>query len=66
MRPVGDEQPPRSVDAALMQVIQLGKEVLRLEYDPVADDAGDALVQDAGRDLPVSPITTVWPALAPP
>ena len=52
MRPVGDEQPAGGIDAAVVELIELGKEVLRLQHDAVADHTGDALVQDAGRYLP--------------
>ena len=68
--PVGDEDPPRGVDAPLGELVQLAEEGLRLEHHPVADDA-----DDTGCRMPegiwrrtnwVSPMTTVWPALAPP
>ena len=52
MGAVGDEEPAGGVDAALVQLIQLGEEVLRLQHDAVADHAGDAGVQDAGGNLP--------------
>ena len=44
MRPVG-------VDPALGELVELAEEGLGLEHDAVADDAGDAAVQDARRNL---------------
>ena len=49
MRLVADEQPVADVDAGLRQLVDLGKERLRIDDDAVADDAGDAGMQDAGR-----------------
>src|SRR6185503_14203487 len=46
MGAIGDEEPSGGVDTALVQAIELGKQVLRLQDNPVADQAGDARVQD--------------------
>ena len=67
---VGDEDPAGGVDAPLGELVELAEEGLRLEHDAVADDAGDPRMQDARgiwrRMNCESPMTTVWPALAPP
>ena len=40
------------VDAGLRQLVDLGEERRRIDHDAVADDAGDARMQDAGRKQP--------------
>ena len=47
---VADEQPVADVDPESRQLFDLGKERLRVDHHPVADDAHDALVEDARRD----------------
>jgi hypothetical protein len=51
MGAVGDEDPAFGIDAAGVELVQLGKKVLRLQYDAVTDYAGDLGMQDARRDL---------------
>ena len=41
---------PSDVDAQLRQLVDLVEQRLRVDDDAVADDAGDARMQDAGRD----------------
>ena len=48
---IGDEDAAGRVDAALGELVELAEEGLGLEHHAVADDAGDAGVQDARRDL---------------
>ena len=50
MRLVADQQPVADLDAQARQLVDLGEERLRIDDHAVADDAGDALVQDAGRN----------------
>ena len=50
MRLVADENTAGDVDAVLRQLVDLGKQRLRIDDDAVADDARDARVQDAGRN----------------
>ena len=47
---VAHEQAVADVDAGLRQLVDLGKERLGIDDDAVADDAGDAGVQDARRE----------------
>ncbi len=46
MGAIGDEQSAGGIDPALVQAVELGKQVFRLQDDPVADQAGDSGVQD--------------------
>ena len=50
VRLVADEQPVADVDAEPRQLVDLGEQRLRIDDHAVADDAGDAGVQDARRD----------------
>ena len=52
MRLVADDQPIADVDAGLRQLVDLREERRRIDDDAVADDAGDARMQDAGRQQP--------------
>ena len=52
MGPIRDEEPSRGVDTALVQAIELGEKVLRLQDHPVADYAGNAGMQNPGGNLP--------------
>jgi hypothetical protein len=47
---VADEQPAGHVDAERLDLIDLRKERVRIDDDAVADDAGDARMQDARRN----------------
>ena len=49
VRLVADDEPVADVDAGLCQLVDLGKQRRRIDDDAVADDAGDAGVQDARR-----------------
>ena len=49
MRLVADDQAIADVDPGVRELVDLGEERLRIDDHAVADDAGDALVQDAGR-----------------
>ena len=50
VRLLADEQPPVDLDAHPRQLVDLLEQRLRIDDDAVADDAGDAGMQDAGRD----------------
>ena len=50
VRLLADEQPVADVDAESRQLLDLGEQRLRIDDHAVADDAGDALVQDARRN----------------
>ena len=50
VRPVADEQPAFHLDAEALQFVDLGEERRRVDDHAVADDTGDARVQDARRD----------------
>ena len=50
VRLVADQQPVADVDADPRQLVDFGEQRLRIDDDAVADDAGDAGMQDAGRD----------------
>ena len=52
VRLVADDQPVANRDAGRGQLVDLGKQRLRIDDHAVADDAGDALVQNAGRQQP--------------
>ena len=52
VRLVADDEPIADGDASRRELVDLGKQRLRIDHDAVADDAGDALVQDAGRQQP--------------
>ena len=45
-----DEQPAVDADAGAAQLVDLGKQRLRVDDHAVADDAGDAGVENAGRN----------------
>ena len=48
MRLVAEHNPVIDIDACADELVDFGKERLRVDDDPVADDAGDAGMQDAG------------------
>ena len=50
VRLLADQQPPVNGDAHPGQLVDLLEERLRIDHDAVADDAGDARMQNAGRD----------------
>ena len=50
VRLVADEQPVADVDPESRQLLDLGEQRLRIDDHAVADDAHDALVQDARRN----------------
>ena len=50
VRLVADEEPRADVDAVSRQLVDLGEQRGRIDDDAVADDAGDARMQDARRD----------------
>ena len=50
VRLVADEQAAADVDAEPGQLVHLREQRRRIDDHAVADDAGDAVVQDAGRD----------------
>ena len=50
VRLVADQQPAVDVDAERAELVDLLEQRLRIDDDAVADDAGDAGMQDAGRD----------------
>ena len=50
VRLVADQHPVADVDPVPRQLVDLGEQRLRIDDDAVADDAGDAGVQDAGRN----------------
>ena len=47
------------LDAVLRQLVDFGEERLRIDHDAVADDAGDARMQDARRDEPQDELRAV-------
>ena len=49
VRLVADHQPVADGDAGALELVDLGEQRLRIDDHAVADDAGDAVVQDAGR-----------------
>ena len=49
VRLVADDQPFADVDAGAAELLDLGEQRLRIDDHTVADDAGDALMQDPGR-----------------
>ena len=51
MRPVGNEDPPPRVHALGGEPVELREESLRVEHDPVADDATGPVVQDTRGNL---------------
>ena len=50
MRFVADQHAVADVDAVLRQLVHFGEQRIRIDHDAVADDAGDAAMQDTGRD----------------
>ena len=44
---IADEQPPLDIDAEALQLVHFGEERRRVDDDAVADQAGDAGMQDA-------------------
>ena len=46
---VADDQAIADGDAGALELVDLGEQRLRIDDHAVADDTGDALVQDAGR-----------------
>ena len=59
VRLVADEQPIADVDAGRRELVDLGEQRLRIDDDAVADDAGDAVVQDARRQQPQHELASV-------
>ena len=59
VRLVADHQAIADVDAGARQLVDLGEERLRIDDDAVADDAGDAVVEDAGRQQPQDELAAV-------
>ena len=49
VRLVADHQPVADGDAGALDLVDLGEQRLGIDDDTVADDAGDAVVQDPGR-----------------
>ena len=68
---VADEQPATDIDPCLRELVDLGEKRLRVDYDTVADDAGDPFVQNPRRQQPqhefapvgVDGVTRVVPTL---
>ena len=52
-------QPIADVDAGLRQLVDLRKERRRIDHHAVADHAGDARMQDAGREQPQHELASV-------
>src|SRR5204863_7577211 len=52
VRLVTDDQPVADVDAGGGELVDLGKERLWIDHYAVADDAGDAGMENAGRQQP--------------
>ena len=50
VRLLADEQPAVDANAGAPELVDLGKERLRIDHDAVANHAGDAGMQDARRD----------------
>ena len=50
MRLVADQHAVTDVDAVSRQLVHFGEQRLGIDDDAVADDAGDAGMEDAGRD----------------
>ncbi len=59
VRLVADDEAAVDVDAVPGQLVDLGEERLRIDDDAVADDAGDAGMQDARRDQPQDELRAV-------
>ena len=53
------DQPIADVDAGARELVDLGEQRLRIDDHAVADDAGDAVVQDAGRQQPQHELPSV-------
>ena len=56
---VADQEPVADDDPGLRDFIDLGEERLRVDDNAVADDAGDALVEHAGRQQPQHELAAV-------
>ena len=59
VRLVADQQPVADRDAGALQLVDLGEQRLRIDHHAVADDAGDAVVEDAGRQQPQHELASV-------
>src|SRR5262249_23993914 len=59
VRLVADEDAAVDGDAVLRQLVDLAEQRLRIDDDAVADDAGDAGGQDAGRNPPQDELRAV-------
>jgi len=51
VRAIADIEATLDVDSVRHQLVDFGKQGIRIEHDSVADRASHALVQDAARDL---------------
>ena len=59
VRLVADDEPAADVDAGPCQLVDSAKQRLRIDDDAVADDAGDAGVENAGRNQPEDELRAV-------
>jgi hypothetical protein len=59
VRLVADDEAIADADAGLRDLVDLGEQRLRIDDDAVADDAGDAVMQDAGRQQPQNELPAV-------